>query len=142
TPDAFDPFGTSGKAAPISTSDITALDVIGWDAGASSPPPLLPDLTAGSLVLNSTGSNVTFQINNIGSGNSGSSTAGIYLSTDSTITTSDSLLATASTSALSANTSIINSGITITLPSNLAAGTYYLGVVADSGNAVAEGNES
>jgi hypothetical protein len=37
--DAFDAFGTPGVAAPISSSDLTVLDAIGWNAASAAPPP-------------------------------------------------------------------------------------------------------
>jgi Ca2+-binding RTX toxin-like protein len=141
TVDAFDAFGTSGVIEPISASDITALDVIGWDAGLSSPPPAAPDLTVSGLALAPTGTAIDFQITNIGTANDTvTSTASVYLSTDSTITTSDTWLATVSTSALGVGASDLEHVLlTLTAPAN--AGTYYLGVIADSSNAVTELNE-
>src|SRR5439155_502190 len=73
------------------------------------------------------------------------STAGIYLSTDSTITRADTLLTTVTSPGLAA---VGQSGyydlqnVQVTLPGNLAPGTYFIGGIADSANAVAESSET
>jgi len=67
--------------------------------------------------------------------------AGVYLSADAIVTSVDTLLATSNTPALSVAGSD-NEGASFTLPNNLATpGTYYLGVLSDSTNAVAESKE-
>src|SRR5438045_2066039 len=53
TADAFDAFGTPGAVEPISTSDLTALDAIGWNGVTSASTPL-PDLTVSGLTMNAT----------------------------------------------------------------------------------------
>ena len=67
--------------------------------------------------------------------------AGLYLSTDQTITTADTLIGTFHAPGLAASGSQAES-IALALPANLAAGTYYLGVVADSSGQVTESNET
>jgi RTX calcium-binding nonapeptide repeat (4 copies)/Bacterial Ig-like domain len=37
--DAFDAYGTPGVIEPISSSDLTALDAIGWNPASTAPPP-------------------------------------------------------------------------------------------------------
>src|SRR5262249_21763508 len=69
------------------------------------------------------------------------SVAGIYLSTDATITTSDTLLTTTSTPSLAAGGSD-NEGATLSFPTNLSPGTYYIGVLADSTGLVTEGSDA
>src|SRR5262249_2810323 len=60
---------------------------------------------------------------------------------DANITSADTLLATSSTPALNTGSSDSESA-SFTLPGNLpSAGTYYLGVLADSSNNVAEAKE-
>ena len=82
---------------------------------------------------------------NIGNAVSGPSTAQIYLSTDPTITTSDTVLATLTTSQTLATVSqpgyYDHQTVTVTLPGNLAPGTYYIGGIADYNNQVSESNE-
>jgi Ca2+-binding RTX toxin-like protein len=142
TTDAFNAYATTGVVLPISNTDLTAMDVIGWNAGASAPPPPQPDLTVSNLVLNlgAAATSVGFSVNNVGAVDAGASTTGVYLSTDATITASDRLVGSSSTPALAAGASDSESA-SVTLP-NLTAGTYYLGVLADSPNAIAEGNEA
>jgi CARDB len=82
---------------------------------------------------------------NLGAFSSPGSTAGIYLSTDSTITTSDTLLTTLTSPGLAA---VGQSGyydaqsVQVTLPGSLAPGTYFIGGIADYNNQVAESNET
>lgn len=146
TPDAFDAFGTPGAVEPISASDLTVLDAIGWNAASSAPPPSLPDLTVSNLTLDNSGTNVSFQLHNAGTADAAfdpsKAAASLYLSTDSTITTADTKLGDVfESSSLTAGASLA-----ISLAGNLSApataGTYYLGVIADPTGAVAESNES
>src|SRR5258706_151412 len=73
------------------------------------------------------------------------SAAGIYLSTDSTITTADTLLTTVTSPGLAATgqTGYYDvQNVQVTLPGNLAPGTYFIGGIADNANAVAESIET
>jgi Ca2+-binding RTX toxin-like protein len=139
TIDAYNAFGSPGSVEPVSPADLAVLDAIGWDAGSSSPPPSGPDLTVSNFALIA-GTTASFQVNNIGT-DAGASTTGVYLSTDSAITTSDTLIGSHSTPSLAAGTSDPES-TSLSFPSNLAPGTYYIGALADSGNVVAESNEA
>jgi hypothetical protein len=89
------------------------------------------------------GSTVTIQYTfmNIGSANSGPFNIGFYLSTDENITTSDRLLGSNSGASASAGASLTTSR-TLTIPSTVAAGTYYLGVLLDKDNTVTEWSDS
>lgn len=81
-------------------------------------------------------------VKNIGPGNTGKSfSVGIYLSTDSNITTADRLIGTRSVSSLN-SLMTSSSSTSLKLPSNLTAGTYYLGVIADYTNNTPEINET
>ena len=109
-----------------------------------------PDLTEYVAVSNTTvaaGGSVTVDAYdmNIGNGVSGPSTAQIYLSTDSTITTSDTVLATLTTSQTLATVSqpgyYDHQTVSVTLPGNLAPGTYYIGGIANYNNQVSESND-
>ncbi len=68
-------------------------------------------------------------------------TVGLYLSTDNVITTSDTLIASRTVASLKANASS-TATTTVTVPTSLAPGTYYVGAIADSTNAIAETNEA
>ena len=88
---------------------------------------------------------VDFWVVNFGNAASAASTSGLYLSTDATITTSDTLLATVASPALTPMSTpgyYDHQTVSLTLPGNLAPGTYYIGGIADYNNAVAESNES
>jgi len=149
TYDADNAYGSPGHVAPVSPGDLTALDAIGWDQVLSSPPPPpppsgQPDLTVSGFSLSATASGLSanFQINNIGDVDAPStSTARVYLSTDATITTSDTSLGSSTTAALLAGTSGAGS-VSFAVPTVSTAGTYYVGVYADSSNAISEGSET
>jgi Ca2+-binding RTX toxin-like protein len=141
--DPFNEYYTSSTSQGLTNIDLSMLDALGFHITGSStppaPPPALADLSVTGLSLKDT--TVSFTIDDIGSGSAAASTAGLYLSTDSTITTSDHLLGTFSSPSLSTG-STSSEAIALSLPTNLTAGTYYLGVVADSTGTVAESNET
>jgi Ca2+-binding RTX toxin-like protein len=99
---------------------------------------LISDLTASNLA--SSGTNLTYKINNIGLGGVSPSLTGVYLSTDSTIASSDTLITIVSTTtvAVGASDNESFSLLSLALPHNLATGTYYLGVIANYNGQVAE----
>jgi large repetitive protein len=76
-----------------------------------------------------------------GGGNAGYFSVGIYLSTDNVITTADRYIGYRSVSSLSSGSSSAMNTI-ITIPSNIALGDYYLGVIADYANNVTESDET
>jgi Ca2+-binding RTX toxin-like protein len=141
--DPFNEYYTSSTSQSLTKVDLAMLDALGFHTTGSStppvPPPALADLSVTGLSLKDT--TVDFTIDDIGSGSAAASTAGLYLSTDSAITTSDHLLGTFSSPSLSTG-STSSEAIALSLPTNLAAGTYYLGVVADSTGTVTESNET
>jgi Ca2+-binding RTX toxin-like protein len=86
--------------------------------------------------------NLTYSITNRGTtGTTPATHAGIYLSTDSTITTADRLVAVDNVANLLAGATSGEGG-TFVLPGNVAAGNYYIGVIADYDKAVAETDET
>ena len=106
-----------------------------------------PDLTMTAVSGPATGSpGMPITVSNTGSaaatgGNAGSFSVGIYLSTDDVITTADTLIGYRIVSSLSAGASSwANTGITI--PTTVAPGDYYLGVIADYNNTVKESDET
>ncbi len=110
-----------------------------------------PDLSEYVAVDKTTvaaGSSLTVDAYNMNLGNAvaGPTTAGIYISTDATITTSDTLLTTLTTSSTLATVSLPgyydHQTATVTLPGNLAPGTYYIGGIADYNNQLSESNET
>src|SRR6266850_1236933 len=135
--DPFDEFYSGGTSQGLTTVELALLQSLGVHIGSSTapnpppapPPPALADLTISALSLTAT--TVSFTLKDAGPGSSAASTTGLYLSTDSTITATDMLLGTFSSPALQSG-GTHNESISFSLPANLAAGTYYLGVVADS----------
>ena len=117
-----------------------------FNRGAASQPDLTEYVAVSSTTV-AAGGSVTIDAYdmNIGNGVSGPSTARIYLSTDPTITTSDTVLATLTTSQTLATVSqpgyYDHQTVSVTLPGNLAPGTYYIGGIADYNNQVSESNE-
>ncbi len=107
-----------------------------------------PDLRADSLTMTDYTVNplqgiiARSVIKNVGSGAVGKTwRIGYYISTNSTITTGDTYLEYQALSSINAGaTSTWNEGITI--PTNLAKGTYYLGIIADYNKQVSEVSES
>jgi Ca2+-binding RTX toxin-like protein len=142
-PDAMNAFGTPGVVEPMTSADITAMDILGWNLSSSSSSPpaptALPNFTVSGAALNDV--TVSYTLNNTGSAAAAPSTTGLYLSTDTTITSSDALLGTFSSPALGAGGTDSES-IGFSLPTNLKVGTYYLGVLADSTGQVSESSET
>ena len=85
--------------------------------------------------------NVSYQIKSDGTEAAAASTSKVYLSSDDTITTSDQLLGSLPDPSLAVGTAISDT-IDVKLPSDLAAGTYYIGVIADADAQVTEGDET
>ncbi|WMT72578.1 NF038122 family metalloprotease [Bradyrhizobium sp. Ash2021] len=144
--DPFNEFYSGGTLQSLTAADKQQLDALGFHAFS----PRQPDLSEYVSVSNTAaapGASVTVDAYamNVGNAISGASTAGIYLSTDSTITTSDTLLATVNSGTLA---TIGQPGyydhqtLSVALPANLAPGTYYIGGIADYNNHVSESNES
>ncbi len=84
---------------------------------------------------------VSSVINNQGGSNTGSFTVALYLSKDHLVTSSDTLLGTMVVPSLNAGSTVTISG-SFTVPSKMATGAYYIGVIADSGFTVTESNEA
>ncbi|MDB5583048.1 MAG: hypothetical protein JWR80_8224, partial [Bradyrhizobium sp.] len=106
-----------------------------------------PDLAINSFGVNASTFSAGDQISlsgavaNIGSTSAGAFSTRVFLSTDTVIGGSDTVLWTYTTASL--NTSnLANFASTATLPSNLAPGTYYVGVWTDYLGQVDESNEN
>src|SRR5262249_24549463 len=120
-----DPFNEIvGNLSNLTALDITVMDVLGF-----TPVPIQGiDLFEGNVGFD--GTNLPYQIHNSGTDTSGTSTAGLYLSTDTTITTADVLVGTFATPALTAGASDSES-IAASFSGAQAPGLYYLGVIVD-----------
>ncbi len=86
--------------------------------------------------------NVSYTINNSGSSSTGSFQNQIRLSTDTTINSSDILLTTRTMSSGVAGNGSSTDSVTATIPSGTTPGSYYIGVIADSGGSISEQSES
>src|SRR5689334_17163605 len=83
-----------------------------------------------------------FVIGNAGASDAGPFSVSAYLSPDPAISNQDVIVATVSVVGLQAGTTTDWQPQEITIPPTLAAGTYYVGVLVDDGNAVGETNET
>ncbi len=81
-----------------------------------------------------------FTIANQGATSTGIFTTGVYLSTDANVDSSDDLLMEVNDQ-LAPGSSVDRSRLAVAVPSGLTPGQYYVGVVVDSHDVVAEGNE-
>ncbi|MEM7198605.1 MAG: CARDB domain-containing protein, partial [Pseudomonadota bacterium] len=77
-----------------------------------------------------------FDAQNLGAGDTGRAKFGYYLSSDETITTSDTLIKTSHMRLQ--GTVAEHKDVSFRLPDNLTAGVYYIGVIADMDNHIAE----
>ena len=134
--DAFNEFYSPGVTLQyLSTIDLKQLEVLGFHLTG----PAAPDLAVQSFNLSD--HTVSFTIINTGNSLASATTSNLYLSSDTTITNSDIFLGSFSSISLTANQSQSGS-INFTFPVNLTAGVYYLGLVVDTSNSVAESNEN
>ncbi|MFH1170501.1 MAG: CARDB domain-containing protein, partial [Candidatus Vogelbacteria bacterium] len=84
-----------------------------------------------------------FKVMNDGNAPSGVFNLGLYLSNDTTIsTTSDTLLQTMNLSNIPAKSFRPVAARTFTIPANTPAGSYYVGAIVDPADAVKESNEN
>lgn len=109
----------------------------------------LPDLVVTSVTSPSTGTaggdiDVTSTLSNQGDASAASSRLGYYLSTDDTITLADQAIGTwgCDIPGLAVGEAYDNCTVAITLPSDIASGTYYLGAYADRNEEVTESDET
>lgn len=106
------------------------------------------DLTVSGVSLSATtaraGSNITFTrtINNLAGSPSGALRYGLYFSDDMTVTTSDRLAGSFNLLNIAGNASDGPQTITFTVPANLTPGVYFVGVIADDNDTIAELDEN
>ena len=106
-----------------------------------------PDLIAGNVAVSASSRavgdtmTVTYDITNAGNATAAATTAGVYLSTDATITTDDLLVSSGLSDTDTGAGGVASKTATFQIP-DLGPGTYYLGVIADIHNDEAgESNE-
>jgi subtilase family serine protease len=101
---------------------------------------LIFQVTAPTTVTRGTSASFSSAIKNQG-GPAGSFTVTFYLSKDNVINTSDTLLGTVTVPSLGGGSTTTVSG-SFTVPTSIANAKYFVGVVVDSGSAIAETNET
>jgi len=106
-------------------------------------------ITTGNPVVNpstvAAGGNVrlsAWTVKNEGTAASGAFSNGFYLSTNQVISSSDTYLDGNSNVSLAAGAQHSWSGATLTIPATTAPGNYYIGILVDRANAVAESKET
>ena len=125
-------------------SNVIQITVTDDNGGGGNSDLIAKNFTVSSTTLTTSDTlDFTWEIENIGSGDQvNSADAGIYLSTNSTITTSDTLLHDEGFTTLGVGEEDTNEDQQgVALPSGLAPGTYYLGVIADNRREETESNE-
>ncbi len=139
----------SGLANGNNTITVTATDALGNHAALSAVivynKPAGPDLivtAVGAPAKTSSGQTITIPVTvkNQGTATSGLFYVGLYLSSDSNITTGDTFLGQEYLSSLVAGGEQTFT-TTITIPKNIT-GTYYIGAIADTKSKIAESDES
>ena len=113
------------------------------DTGGRSGPDLTVDYLSASWTSADAGDtkSINTRIKNEGDASSGSFRWGLYLSTDTSITTNDIQLDTWSQSSISAGSSR-SSTKSVTIPSSITGGYYYVGMIVDINSQVSESDES
>ena len=131
--------------ALIPTSDVIELNDVDepMETGARSGPDLIVDYLSASWTSADAGESksISTRIKNDGDSSSGSFRWGLYLSTDTTITTSDLQLDYWTQSSISSG-STRSSTKTVTIPSSMTGGYYYVGMIVDINNQVSESDEN
>ena len=129
--------------APVSKVEELSQNDVLMETGARSGPDLTVDYLSASWTSADAGDSksISTRIKNEGSSSSGSFRWGLYLSTDRTITTSDLLLDDWSQSSISSG-STRSSTKTVTIPSSITGGYYYVGMIVDINNQVSESDEN
>jgi len=112
-------------------------------AGARTSPDLIVDYISASWSSADAGDSksVSVRIENQGDASSGSFRWGLYLSTDTSITTSDTLLDDWSQTSISAGSSRSTSK-SITIPTSITGARYYVGMIVDINSQVSESDEN
>ena len=113
------------------------------DTGGRSGPDLIVDYLSASWTSADAGDSksISTRIKNDGDSSSGSFRWGLYLSTDTTITTNDIQLDTWSQSSISSG-STRSSTKSVTIPSSITGGYYYIGMIVDINGQVSESDEN
>ncbi len=133
----------NGITVSVTSSTATSAEVSIQVGGPSQPDLVITSLSDPPVTVVAGGSfTVTDTTKNTGMATAGGSTTRYRLSTDATITGSDRLL-TGTRSVLSLAVGASSSGSrTVTVPTSVPAGTYFLGACADDLSTVTESDEA
>lgn len=118
-----------GSTAPVPAADLTIT--------TGSPTPTPSTVAPGAAVTLT-----AWTVKNQGTATSGSFSNGFYLSADSTITTADTYLDGNSNTALLSGASFAWTAPAPVIPGGTTPGLYYVGILVDRMNGVAESDES
>ena len=131
--------GTTSETETI----VTNLPELGTTSGRGNSD-LIVDYISASWSTSEAGETeyVSVRIENQGTDSSGSFYWGIYLSTDTTITTNDIELDTYYKSSISAGNSYSSGSKSVQIPTTITGGRYYVGALADINNQVSESDEN
>lgn len=150
TPAWMAPPNTTGSqqscTMQVTVSDGQGLSQIGSYTQGVATTPGLPDLVPSINPIPSTGTvggtiQLSASVVNQGAVSAGAFRLGFYFSTNTTITTFDVFFASCTFSGLAVGQSVSCSG-PVTIPTSLSPGVYFVGVIADDQNSIAEGNET
>ncbi len=147
----------TAPVSPAATTNytLTASNAAGWysltiTVTVSAPSPLAdlviitgsPTVTPSTVAAGGTVSLSAWTVKNQGTAGSGSFSNGFYLSNDSVITAGDTYLTGNSNTNLAPGAQFNWGGPTLTIPGGTPPGNYYIGILVDRTNAVAESNEN
>ncbi|HZP63539.1 MAG TPA: CARDB domain-containing protein [Terriglobales bacterium] len=140
----FDPSSPSAESAQLQVFDDASNSPQSADlSGTGSVAPDLVATSSISVTLVSPGTPIVVNstVINAGSSDAGASVAGIYASTATFKNSGSQLMGTFNVPVLSAGKSFSTSP-TVSIPTNIAAGNYYVLTCADDSNVVAESDET
>jgi hypothetical protein len=126
--DAFDAFSSPGVDNAVAGYDLDLMNLLGYQPNPDfviNSVPQLSSFTASIAVVNSSYGPAT------------ASETGLYISATSTVTRADTRIAEIATGAIAPRGAVTATG-TFALPSDLAAGTYYVAAIADVNRAVTD----
>jgi predicted secreted protein len=114
----------------------------GYRASAARPDLIVTTVTGPTTGTRGNKITVKWQVRNQGTAKAGAQYSRLYFSTDTTISTADSAAATCYHSAGIAVGTTQTCSASVTIPTSLAPGAYYLGAIADYTGLITEANET
>jgi hypothetical protein len=127
--DAYDAFANPGVVNQVTATDFELMNIIGYQP--------TPDFQA--VAFSMSGATLNYGIYDLSEGAAPASQTAIYLGASPNVTTADTLLATVATPMIAGN-QVSKGAITLSLPADLAAANYYVGIIPDANGAITESN--